>query len=140
MSGSTFLIGLLPTYSTIGILAPVLLLLCRLLQGFSTGGEYGGAATYIAEFAPDRRRGFYGSWLEFGTLVGFGFGAGIPTILILTLDDTAMASWGWRIPFFIAGPLGGIGLYLRKKLEDTPAFKNLQETHQVAHSPLKELV
>ncbi|MDI2028579.1 MFS transporter [Saccharopolyspora sp. TS4A08] len=140
MSGSTFLIGLLPTYGAIGIVAPMLLLLCRLVQGFSTGGEYGGAATYIAEYAPDRKRGFWGSWLEFGTLVGFGLGALVPTILILTLDSTSMETWGWRIPFLIAGPLGGVGLYLRSKLEDTPAFKQLENTHQVAKSPLKDLI
>ena len=140
MSGSTFVIGLLPTYHQIGVAAPALLLLCRMVQGFSTGGEYGGAATYIAEFAPDKRRGFYGSWLEFGTLVGFGLGALIPTVLILSLDDPSMQSWGWRIPFFIAGPLGGVGLYLRKRLEDTPAFNNLKETHNIAKSPLKALI
>ncbi|MDA3629545.1 MFS transporter [Saccharopolyspora sp. WRP15-2] len=140
MSGSTFVIGLLPTYDTIGILAPMLLLLCRLLQGFSTGGEYGGAATYIAEFAPDRKRGFWGSWLEFGTLVGFGLGALVPTILILNIGTDGMADWGWRIPFLIAGPLGAVGLYLRSKLEDTPAFKELEATHEVAKSPLKDLL
>ncbi|MEB3366788.1 MFS transporter [Saccharopolyspora mangrovi] len=140
MSGSTFVIGLLPTYNTIGLFAPMLLLLCRLVQGFSTGGEYGGAATYIAEFAPDRKRGFWGSWLEFGTLVGFGLGALVPTVLILTLDSASMETWGWRIPFLIAGPLGGVGLYLRSKLEDTPAFKQLENTHQVAKSPLRDLI
>ncbi len=140
MSGSTFLIGLLPGYSVIGYAAPILLLLCRMLQGFSTGGEYGGAATYIAEYAPTKRRGFFGSWLEFGTLVGFGLGALIPTWLILSLSDEAMQSWGWRIPFLIAGPLGGIGLYLRKKLEDTPAFNALKAHHNVAKSPLKTMI
>lgn len=140
MSGSTFLIGLLPGYGVIGLAAPVLFLLCRMLQGFSTGGEYGGAATYIAEYAPDRRRGFFGSWLEFGTLVGFGLGALIPTWLILSLGDEAMHSWGWRIPFLIAGPLGGIGLYLRKKLEDTPAFNELKAQHNLARSPIKSMV
>ncbi|MGW1676697.1 MFS transporter [Saccharopolyspora sp. NPDC002376] len=140
MSGSTFVIGLLPTYDTIGIFAPMLLLLCRLLQGFSTGGEYGGAATYIAEFAPDRKRGFWGSWLEFGTLVGFGLGALVPTILILNIGTEGMEAGGWRIPFLIAGPLGAIGLYLRSRLEDTPAFKQLEATHQVAKSPLKDLL
>lgn len=140
MSGSTFMIGLLPAYETIGLLAPVLLLLCRLLQGFSTGGEYGGAATYIAEFAPDKKRGFWGSWLEFGTLAGFGFGALVPTILILNLDTASMEEWGWRIPFLIAGPLGAIGLYLRNKLEDTPAFNNLKDDQRVAKSPLKDLL
>lgn len=140
MAGSTFLIGLLPGYGMIGVLSPVLFLLLRIVQGFSTGGEYGGAATYIAEFAPDRRRGFYGSWLEFGTLTGFGLGALFPTILILSLSDEAMNSWGWRIPFLIAGPLGAIGLYLRRKLEDTPAFKALEEKQEVVRSPLKALV
>ncbi len=140
MSGSTFLIGLLPSYDSIGLFAPLLFLLCRMIQGFSTGGEYGGAATYIAEYAPDKRRGFFGSWLEFGTLLGFGMGAVVPTILILSLDEASMNSWGWRIPFLIAGPLGGIGLYLRKKLEDTPAFKNLEESGSVAKSPLKSLL
>ncbi len=140
MSGSTFVIGLLPGYSVIGILAPVLFLLCRMLQGFSTGGEYGGAATYIAEFAPDKRRGFYGSWLEFGTLVGFGLGALVPTGLIIGLSESDMHSWGWRIPFLIAGPLGGIGLYLRQKLEDTPAFNHLKQQNSLAKSPLKSMI
>ncbi len=140
MSGSTFLIGILPSYETIGFLAPILLLLCRMLQGFSTGGEYGGAATYIAEFAPDKKRGFYGSWLEFGTLTGFGFGALVPTILLLNISEASMTEWGWRIPFLIAGPLGVVGLYLRQKLEDTPAFKNLEESHKVEKSPLKALI
>ncbi|GAA2347491.1 glycine betaine/L-proline transporter ProP [Saccharopolyspora halophila] len=139
MSGSTFLIGLLPTYSSIGIFAPMLLLLLRMLQGFSTGGEYGGAATYIAEFAPDRKRGFWGSWLEFGTLVGFGLGALVPTILILGLSTEQMEAWGWRIPFLVAGPLGIVGLYLRSKLEDTPAFKALESEHKVAKSPMKDM-
>ncbi|MDR7300754.1 MFS transporter [Haloactinomyces albus] len=140
MSGSTFVIGLLPEFGTIGYFAPILFLLCRMLQGFSTGGEYGGAATYIAEYAPTKRRGFYGSWLEFGTLVGFGLGALVPTALILSLSDPAMHSWGWRIPFLIAGPLGGVGLYLRKKLEDTPAFKHLEQSHNIAKSPLKSML
>jgi MFS transporter, MHS family, proline/betaine transporter len=140
MSGSTFLIGLLPTYSAIGIFAPMLLLLLRMLQGFSTGGEYGGAATYIAEFAPNRKRGFWGSWLEFGTLVGFGLGALVPTLLILGLTTEQMETWGWRIPFLVAGPLGLVGLYLRSKLEDTPAFKALEHDHKVAKSPVREMV
>ncbi|WP_243792652.1 MFS transporter [Saccharopolyspora gloriosae] len=140
MSGSTFLLGCLPNFETIGLLAPILLLLCRMVQGFSTGGEYGGAATYIAEFAPNRKRGFYGSWLEFGTLAGFGLGALVPTILILVLPEESMQSWGWRIPFLLAGPLGLIGLYLRSKLEDTPAFKNLEKSDNLARSPLKSLV
>ena len=125
MSGATALIGLIPSYATIGLGAPLLLVLLRLIQGFSTGGEYGGAATFIAEYAPDRRRGFYGSFLEFGTLGGFVLGASLATVFQLSLDDAAMNSWGWRIPFLLAAPLGFVGFYLRNRLEDTPAFQKL---------------
>jgi MFS transporter, MHS family, proline/betaine transporter len=123
MSLGTFAIGLIPSYSSIGMLAPVLLLAARLVQGFSTGGEYGGAATFIAEFATDARRGFFGSFLEVGTLVGYILGAGTVALLTSMLSQEALLSWGWRVPFFIAGPLGLVGLYIRLKLEETPAFK-----------------
>ncbi|MBE1581263.1 MHS family proline/betaine transporter-like MFS transporter [Amycolatopsis roodepoortensis] len=140
MSGSTFIIGLLPSYATIGPAAAVLLILLRTIQGFSAGGEYGGAATFIAEYAPARRRGFWGSWLEFGTLVGFAMGAGFVTIFTVALGDEAMREWGWRLPFLIAGPLGIIGLYLRNKLEDTPLFQEIEKKNQVEKSPLKALL
>ncbi|WP_367038693.1 glycine betaine/L-proline transporter ProP [Streptomyces sp. Je 1-332] len=123
MAASTFAVGLLPSYASIGFAAPLLLLVCRLVQGFSTGGEYAGATTYIAEYAPDQRRGFLGSWLDFGTFVGYSLGSGLVTVLTLTLGTDGLESWGWRIPFFIAGPLGLIGLYMRLKLEETPAFQ-----------------
>jgi MHS family proline/betaine transporter-like MFS transporter len=125
MSGATLCIGLIPPHTTIGVAAPLLLVLLRLIQGFSTGGEYGGAATFIAEYAPDKRRGFFGSFLEFGTLGGYVLGAGLATVFQLSLSEQAMNSWGWRIPFLIAAPLGLIGFYLRNKLEDTPAFQQL---------------
>lgn len=140
MSGSTFIIGLLPSYATIGPAAAVLLILLRTVQGFSAGGEYGGAATFIAEYAPARRRGFWGSWLEFGTLVGFAMGAGFVTIFTVVLGDEAMREWGWRLPFLIAGPLGIVGLYLRNKLEDTPLFQEIEKKNQVEKSPLKALL
>lgn len=127
MAIGTFVIGLLPDYETIGIAAPMLMLLARLVQGFSTGGEYGGAMTFIAEYAPDKRRGFLGSWLEFGTLTGYALGASISLILIAALTPDQLHSWGWRIPFLIAGPLGVFGLYLRMKLEETPAFKQIAD-------------
>ncbi|MFB7085824.1 glycine betaine/L-proline transporter ProP [Streptomyces sp. NPDC056296] len=122
MAAGTFAIGLIPSYATIGVWAPVLLLLARLVQGFSTGGEYAGASTFIAEYAPDKRRGFLGSWLEFGTLAGYIGGAGLVTLMTALLSDGDLTSWGWRIPFLIAGPMGIIGLYLRMRLEETPAF------------------
>ncbi|MFJ8346312.1 MFS transporter [Streptomyces sp. NPDC094153] len=122
MAVGTFAIGLIPSYATIGVGAPLLLLAARLVQGFSTGGEYAGASTFIAEFAPDKRRGFLGSWLEFGTLAGYIGGAGLVTLMTALLSSDQMTSWGWRIPFLVAGPMGIIGLYLRMRLEETPAF------------------
>ncbi|NIH77947.1 MFS transporter [Amycolatopsis viridis] len=124
MAVGTFAIGVVPGYSTIGIAAPLLVLLARLLQGVSTGGEYGSAMTFIAEYAPDRRRGFLGSWLEFGTLTGYALGATIATVLTAVLTPAQLLSWGWRIPFLIALPIGMVGLYLRLRLEETPAFAN----------------
>lgn len=130
MAAGTFAIGLIPSYGSIGILAPALLLVARLVQGFSTGGEYGGAATFIAEFSTDKRRGFMGSFLEFGTLIGYVLGAGTVAVLTATLSHEALLSWGWRVPFLIAGPLGLVGLYIRMKLEETPAFKKQAEARE----------
>ncbi|WJV48468.1 glycine betaine/L-proline transporter ProP [Streptomyces flavofungini] len=127
MAVGTFAIGLIPSYAAIGFWAPVLLIVFRLVQGFSTGGEYGGASTFIAEYAPDKRRGYFGSFLEFGTLAGYVGAAGLVTILTTTLDDGAMEAWGWRIPFLVAGPLGLVGLYLRLRLDETPAFQKLED-------------
>ncbi|MFE7382595.1 glycine betaine/L-proline transporter ProP [Streptomyces zhihengii] len=127
MAVGTFAIGLIPSYSAIGFWAPVLLILFRLVQGFSTGGEYGGASTFIAEYAPDKRRGFFGSFLEFGTLAGYVGAAGLVTALTALLGDAAMEDWGWRVPFLVAGPLGLVGLYLRLRLDETPAFQKLED-------------
>jgi MHS family proline/betaine transporter-like MFS transporter len=127
MAAGTFAIGLIPSFATIGIWAPVLLFTARLVQGFSTGGEYGGASTFIAEYAPDKKRGFLGSWLEFGTLAGYIGGAGLVTLMTALLSSQDLLSWGWRIPFLIAGPMGIIGLYLRLRLEETPAFAALEK-------------
>jgi MFS transporter, MHS family, proline/betaine transporter len=140
MACATFAIGVLPGYGSVGVVAPVLLVLARMVQGFSTGGEYGGAATFMAEYAPDRRRGFLTSFLEMGTLAGYALGAGSVTVLTITLSDAAMESWGWRVPFLVALPLGLVGLYLRLKLEDTPVFRELSEAGDVSRSPLKETV
>ncbi|MGW2212055.1 MFS transporter [Streptomyces sp. NPDC001781] len=130
MAVGTFAIGVIPGYSTIGIAAPVLLLIARMVQGFSTGGEYGGATTFVAEYSPDRRRGFLSSWLDFGTFVGYALGSALVTVLNLLLSDAEMLSWGWRIPFLIAGPLGVIGLYMRMKLEESPAFQQQLDEHE----------
>ena len=135
MSIGTFCIGLIPSYASIGIAAPILLLAARLLQGFSTGGEYGGAATFIAEYSTDKRRGFMGSFLEFGTLAGYLLGASLVTGMIALLPHQAMMDWGWRIPFFLAAPLGLFGLYIRLKLEETPAFKeHMDKREELEHN------
>lgn len=126
MAVGTFAIGLIPSHDTIGVGAPVLLIVFRMLQGFSTGGEYGGASTFIAEYAPDKRRGYFGSFLEIGTLAGYVGAAGLVTALYALLDDPQMDAWGWRIPFLVAGPLGLVGLYLRLRLDETPAFRKLE--------------
>ncbi|MFH8527966.1 glycine betaine/L-proline transporter ProP [Streptomyces tendae] len=142
MAAGTFAIGLIPSYATIGVWAPVLLLAARLVQGFSTGGEYAGASTFIAEYAPDKRRGFLGSWLEFGTLAGYIGGAGLVTLMTALLSDGDLTSWGWRIPFLIAGPMGIVGLYLRMRLEETPAFAAEVAKAETARPkvPLREMV
>ncbi|MCX4780839.1 MFS transporter [Streptomyces sp. NBC_01264] len=126
MAVGTFAIGLIPSHDAIGLWAPALLILFRMVQGFSTGGEYGGASTFIAEYAPDKRRGFFGSFLEFGTLAGYVGAAGLVTTLYAVLDDGQMEAWGWRVPFLVAGPLGLVGLYLRLRLDETPAFQKLE--------------
>jgi MHS family proline/betaine transporter-like MFS transporter len=130
MAAGTFVIGCIPSHDSIGILAPILLLFARLLQGFSTGGEYGNAMTFIAEYAPDRRRGFLGSWLEFGTFTGYILGAIVVTVADATLSESQLLSWGWRIPFLVALPLGAVGVYLRTRLADTPAFEQLEQESQ----------
>ena len=135
MSGGTFLVGVLPTFSgpySFGYGAMVLVMLLRLIQGFSTGGEYGGAATFMAEYAPPAKRGFYGSFLEVGTLTGYVLGNVVVLACTLGFGSTSpfFTQWGWRIPFLIALPLGIVGLYLRLKLEDTPTFRATAKTGQ----------
>ena len=100
MAVSTFCIGLIPSYESIGIWAPVLLLLAKLAQGFSVGGEYSGAAIFVAEYSPDRKRGFMGSWLDFGSIAGFVCGAGVVVLISSILGEETFREWGWRIPFF----------------------------------------
>jgi len=141
MSACTFLVGLMPTYAVAGYGAIVGLLLLRLIQGFSTGGEYGGAATFIAEYAPAKRRGFFGSFLEFGTLSGYVTGNLVVLAVTLSLSSRQFSSWGWRIPFFVALPLGLTGLFLRLRLEDTPEFRRLSRAGQKAEkAPLRETI
>ena len=140
MSAATLGIGLLPTYDTIGVLAPLLLLALRCLQGFSAGGEYGGGAVYLAEFATDERRGVTVTFMVWSGVLGFLLGSITVTLLQAVLSTAAMESYGWRIPFLIAGPLGLVGLYIRLRLSDTPQFAELSRSEQTAESPLREAV
>jgi MFS transporter, MHS family, proline/betaine transporter len=140
MSGATLAIGLLPTYSAIGVAAPLLLLLLRCLQGFSAGGEYGGGAVYLAEFATDKRRGLTVTFMVWSGVLGFLIGSVTVTLLAALLPAEAMESYGWRIPFLLAGPLGAVGLYIRLRLDDTPHFAELSKTEQVAKAPLREAI
>ncbi|MFG3614613.1 MFS transporter [Nocardia sp. NPDC047654] len=139
MAAATGAIGVLPTHASVGVLAPVLLILLRVVQGFSTGGEYGGAATYLAECATDRKRGFLGSFLEFGTLAGFVGGSATVLAFQLALGSDTMHEWGWRIPFLIAIPLGLTGWYLRAKLEESPVFTEVAE-HKRPAGGLREVL
>jgi MHS family proline/betaine transporter-like MFS transporter len=140
MAVSTLAMGLLPTYDSIGVGAPLLLLFLRCLQGFSAGGEYGGGACYLAEFASDRRRGLTVTFIAWSGVVGFLLGSATVTLLQTLLGDAAMDAYGWRIPFLLAGPLGLVGLYIRLRLTDTPAFEALAASGDVAASPLREAV
>jgi len=139
MAGATTLIGLLPTDETIGILAPILLTLLRCTQGFSAGGEYAGSVAYVMEHAPRRRRGWYGSFLPVSTYTAFATAALLVFALENTLSSEAMVSWGWRIPFLVAAPLGIVGLYLRWRMEETPIFQAAaRESDLRHHSPFME--
>lgn len=137
-SGATFLIGLLPSYATIGILAPLLLVVARMVQGFAVGGEFGGATAFMVEYAPEGKRGLYGSWQFVTQGAAFIVSLLLSAGLTAAVSEEALSSWAWRVPFLVALPLGLIGLYMRLRLEDTPAFRAVQEHHEVERAPLKE--
>ena len=140
MGAACGVLGLLPTHAMVGVLAPALLVLVRLAQGFSAGGEVGGAATYIAESAPPRKRGFFGSFTPIGSTLGFAVAAAVVGVVALCTTDDQMQSWGWRIPFLLALPLALVCLRVRMKLEDTPEFEEMAEKQQVTKSPLLDTV
>jgi MHS family proline/betaine transporter-like MFS transporter len=140
VSGATLAIGLLPGYASIGVTAPVLLVVLRLLQGFSAGGEMGGASAFVAEYAPPRRRGYLVAWVEMGCILGFLLGSVVVLLLNLALTSDQIEAWGWRIPFLIAAPLGLVGLYIRSRLEETPEFTALREEGGIAKHPLLESI
>ena len=138
MGASTFVVGLLPTYEAIGILAPILLVLMRVIQGLALGGEYGGAATYIAEHAPDGRRGFYTSWIQTTATMGIVLALLVILMCRLGFGDQTFGDWAWRVPFLISAILVGLSIYIRLKLEESPLYARLKEQGKASHNPALE--
>ena len=140
MGGSTFLIGLVPGYQSIGIAAPILVLLLRLLQGLALGGEYGGAATYVAEHAPFGKRGYYTSWIQTTATLGLFVALGMIMLVKLNMSDADFsAEWGgWRYPFWVSILLVGISIYIRLKMKESPLFAKLKDEGKTSVNPLKE--
>ena len=144
MSGATFLIAFLPSYEQVGVLSPLLLLLVRLVQGFSASGEYAGASAFLAEYAPKNQRGFYTSMVPASTAAGLLLGSLMVTLLHATLTPEQMHQWGWRLPFLLAAPFGLIGRYIRLHLQDTPKFREMEgrlaENEKDTALPIRQLL
>jgi MFS family permease len=138
MGGSTFLVGCIPNYATWGFFAPFSLLILRLVQGLALGGEYGGAATYVAEHAPDNQRGYYTSWIQTTATLGLFLALGVIVLVRHNLGVKAFAEWGWRIPFLISALLVAVSIYIRLKMNESPAFAKLKSEGKTAKNPLKE--
>ncbi|MCU1349115.1 MAG: Metabolite transporter [Acidobacteria bacterium] len=138
MGLSTFLIGLLPTYATIGLLAPVILLVLRLLQGLALGGEYGGAAVYVAEHVPDHRRGYYTSFIQITATLGLFISLGVVLAVKKSMPDADFKAWGWRVPFLLSLALVAISFYIRLRLKESPLFTSIKAAGKSSIAPLKE--
>jgi MFS transporter, MHS family, shikimate and dehydroshikimate transport protein len=138
MGITTTLIGMLPTYNQIGNLAPILLLILRLLQGFGAGAEFAGAAILAVEFAPAKRRGFYGSWSQIGVAIGLAAAVGV-FWLAQRLPEAQFMSWGWRIPFLMSSAVLLVGLWIRVRIGESPVFEQIQAENKVSRSPLVEV-
>src|SRR5918997_1934943 len=138
MGGATALIGFLPTYATIGVAAPVLLLLIRVLQGLALGGEYGGAAVYVAEHVPDERRGFYTSFIQITATLGLFLSLVVSIVVQNSMTREAFNAWGWRIPFIISIFLVGVSLYIRLRMKESPIFSQIKTAGMTSSRPLVE--
>jgi MFS family permease len=138
MGLSTFCVGLLPSYATIGWAAPVILIILRMLQGLALGGEYGGAAVYVAEHAPTGRRGFYTSWIQTTATLGLLLSLVVILSLRLAMGEAAFAAWGWRIPFLGSIFLLGVSVWIRMQMHESPAFKKMKEEGNQSKAPLSE--
>jgi MFS family permease len=138
MGGGTAAIGLVPSYESIGVAAPILLLLLRLLQGLALGGEYGGAAVYVAEHAPDDKRGYYTSFIQITATAGLFLSLGVILSIRLSLGDAAFKAWGWRVPFLLSVLLVGLSLWIRMRLKESPLFTKLKASGKASTAPLKD--
>ncbi len=138
MGAATFLVGCIPSYETWGVLAPVLIVLMRAIQGLALGGEYGGAATYIAEHAPDGRRGFFTSWIQTTATMGIVLALLVILCCRLGFGDQAFGDWAWRVPFWISAILVGLSIYIRLKLKESPLYARLKEQGKASTNPIKE--
>ncbi len=138
MGIATFLVGVLPTFESIGLLAPLLLVLLRIVQGLGVGGEWGGASLMAVEYAPEDKRGYYGSWPQMGVPAGLLLATGIFTVVSFLPNEQFLA-WGWRIPFLLSIILIGVGLFVRLRLLETPAFSEVQESHTEAQMPIVDI-
>ena len=138
MVGATAAIGFLPTYATIGIAAPIILLLIRILQGLALGGEYGGAAVYVAEHVPDEKRGFYTSFIQITATLGLFLSLMVIVFVQNAMSREAFSAWGWRVPFIISIFLVGISLYIRIRMKESPIFQQIKSTGMTSAQPLKE--
>jgi len=138
MGGSTFAIGLIPGYQTIGIAAPILVLILRLLQGLALGGEYGGAATYVAEHAPAARRGYYTSYIQTTATLGLFVSIGVILAVRHWIGVEQFAVWGWRVPFLVSALLVGISIYIRLRMQESPMFKKIKAEGKISKNPIKE--
>ncbi len=138
MGGATAVIGLLPTYATAGWLSPALLILLRILQGLALGGEYGGAAVYVAEHVPDERRGFYTSFIQITASLGLFVSLAVVLTVQNSMTAEAFKAWGWRIPFLVSLFLVGISLYIRLRMKESPIFTHIKSTGQASAQPLVE--
>ncbi|MEX2232065.1 MAG: MFS transporter [Cyclobacteriaceae bacterium] len=138
MGGSTFLIGLIPGYATLGYFAPILVLVLRLLQGLALGGEYGGAATYVAEHAPAAKRGYYTSFIQTTATLGLLASIGVIVAVRYTVGVEAFNDWGWRVPFILSAVLVGVSIYIRLKMAESPLFAKIKSEGKLSKNPLKE--
>jgi len=138
MGGGTAAIGVLPGFSQIGILAPIVLVLLRLVQGLALGGEYGGAVIYVAEHAPDDRRGYWTSFIQTTATVGLFISIGVVGVTNYLMGDTAFKAWGWRIPFLLSIALVAVSLFIRWRLKETPLFARLKAAGRTSRTPLRE--